>query len=345
MAKYIPKSQISHHTAQPGDNFVYTLSGNPYTGPYIQLSNGDTYAGGSLSSRRMMIQRKRTYEDDHHQPATNRNSLIYNILNKETDEFFRDVKQPISTKTRPTEEDYERGYYSRYFIKRINSLVDYKEISKEIYHSLRRKEGEYDHNLYQTGIIKWAVTGNVHKINTLNLKKSQKIFHFINNLFPIINEFQKTDLKIQSNLSTNGNELYYVDGTEYIGLYHIHPVMGPMEGATHTENEHKKLYYTNELPKIDGNEWEDFQNSLNPQGGCTQDVSCPPGYYWAGEPICGCTQSETPYAPQSQTSQNSQEIPLYQPATYQPATTSTTNTSVPSQPSGPAIPSSGGSGY
>ena len=86
-------------------------------------------------------------------------------------------------------------------------------------------------------------------------------FHHIDNLFPILNEFHKPEPTIQTDLNTNGGELYYSDGIEYIGSYHIHPTIGPMEGATHTENPHKKLYYNSELPKIDGNLYEDFINS------------------------------------------------------------------------------------
>ena len=42
--------------------------------------------------------------------------------------------------------------------------------------------------------------------------------------------------------------LYYKDGTEYIGDYHIHPTQGPMVGATHVKSAHPKLYYSDQLP-------------------------------------------------------------------------------------------------
>ena len=39
----------------------------------------------------------------------------------------------------------------------------------------------------------------------------------------------------QNNLYTEGGELYYSDGQEYIGYYHIHPEKGPMEGPEHVD--------------------------------------------------------------------------------------------------------------
>jgi len=52
----------------------------------------------------------------------------------------------------------------------------------------------------------------------------------------------------RSERTTDGEEIYYADGTEYIGSYHIHPTEGPMEGAKHTLISHSKLYYSNNLP-------------------------------------------------------------------------------------------------
>lgn len=298
MAKYLPKSQISFFTAQLNDNFVFTQSGNSYVGPYIQLSNGNTYTGTSLSSMGLMIMKKAapSYGADF-ETNNNRNSQVYNILESETRTYLDGVETPNNTKVKPTKESYEKGYYSRYFIKRANSQFDYKEISFDMYSSLVRKEGIYDHNLYVPGSIRWAVTGNVHKINSLNLKLLQKEFHFINNLFPLLNEFQKPNLVVQTNLTTGGNELYYANGNEYVGEYHIHPTQGPMEGATHTENEHSKLYYISDLPKIDGSEWENFLATQiqTPGNGCQQDISCIPGYHWVGTPICGCTPLESQF--------------------------------------------------
>ena len=58
-----------------------------------------------------------------------------------------------------------------------------------------------------------------------------------------IREGNTEDVTLHENLYTYGNELYRLDGTEYIGYYHIHSTIGPMEGAIHSEAPHNKLKY------------------------------------------------------------------------------------------------------
>ena len=125
---------------------------------------------------------------------------------------------------------------------------NYFKINPKIYKSIMEEQGEYDHHLHDVGLIKWAIKGNVYKVNQLNLIQKEKEFPFLSHLFPILNEFYRPDLQVQTDLNTDGDELYYIDGTEYIGSYHIHPSKGPMEGAIHTPSKHAKLYYKDDLP-------------------------------------------------------------------------------------------------
>ena len=68
----------------------------------------------------------------------------------------------------------------------------------------------------------------------------------------------------QENLYTGGGELYKADSTEYIGEYHIHTTMGPMEGPIHTDTSHPKLYYLNQLPALMDMSYEDFLKTYPP---------------------------------------------------------------------------------
>lgn len=336
---YTPKSEYKRLEAALSQGFIFTDSKEPYIGPYIQLSNGQAFAGTNPDQIIGEIHVPRLSSTS---ISTNKQCRVYSVLKSETKDFLSSTNTIIATKNIPTEKDYEKGYYTRYFAKRKNSSTDYKEIKLNVYKSLTQGTGGADYYLYEANKITWALTGNVFKINSKNLKSKKQYYPHIDILFPLMNEFHRPDPIIQEDLITKGNELYYVDGTEYIGLYHIHPTVGPMEGAKHTENEHKRLYYVDKLPSIGNNAYEDFLAS-QVTSGCKQDVSCPPGYYWAGEPICDCTQSETPYTQQSQTTQDPQETPPDQPATTS-TTTTTPPTSIPTTP-GPSAPSSGGSGY
>jgi hypothetical protein len=50
-------------------------------------------------------------------------------------------------------------------------------------------------------------------------------------------------MDIAENLETDGGDLQYDNGDEYIGPYHIHPQNGPMVGARHTSKPHAYLYW------------------------------------------------------------------------------------------------------
>ena len=131
-------------------------------------------------------------------------------------------------------------------------------IVKEVYDGLISKDKKYDYNLYESGQIRWHIKGNVFKLNSISIRKVAKFFPNIAYAFPLLNEFLLPTINVQENLYTQGGELYYSNGTEYIGDYHIHPTVGPMVGAIHTGVEHSKLYYTPKLPKPNGLDYEDW---------------------------------------------------------------------------------------
>ena len=188
---------------------------------------------------------------------------VFRSLKHEIDDFVTNVDEIPPSKVYPSESDYERGWFYRYFTKRIND-PNYFEIKKETYDSILNQEKKYDHNLYEIGKIKWDLKGNVFKKNALSLELTGRRWRNISYLFPILNEFQLPDIQDQENLYTYGEELYKADGTEYIGLYHIHKTMGPMEGPTHTEFPHPKLYYLDQLPDPRDMSYEDFLKEYPP---------------------------------------------------------------------------------
>ena len=228
---YIPLSKISiKHTT--GGLLKFASNGKSYAGPYIKVNNGKYYAGTSNTSI--------------------------------GPELILEAIKPVPVvKNTPTELDYGNGVYKRFFSKRINGN-NYLEIDRDTYNSIIKKDGKYDHNLYNVGAINWYITGNdVHRRNSLEIKRTEINFPNIFYLFPVLNEFLQPSTEVQENLYTNGGELYYGDGTEYIGPYHVHPLQGPMVGATHVTSPHPKLYYFNQLPQIGDTSYEDFLANYN----------------------------------------------------------------------------------
>ena len=237
---YLPKSKVNIKEASSGE-FVYRKGKKPFKGKYLELSNGKYYAGTNVINLGEELVKAK--ED----PSNNRignsfDSQKYSLLKKKKKKFLQNTKRVPISKPAPTEEDYDRGYYTRFFAKRINQSKSYIEISSDTFQKLQEKT-DYDHHLYVVGSITWALKNGTRKVNNNNLRILERTFPYISNFFPILNEYEVID----GPLNTTGGELYYENGVEYIGPYHIHPEKGPMVGAEHISEPHALLKYSDEL--------------------------------------------------------------------------------------------------
>ena len=257
---YIPKSQIAIKSANPGE-FKYKSSGESFKGPYIETSKGIRYAGTNNMNLGSTIIPVETPTNKEH--GFSKDVIKFDIIKKSIKEFLSNTQPIPSMKRYPSKIDYTRGFFIRYFLRRINGM-GYQEIDKEVYNGIIRKSKTYDYNLYEVGSIRWSLEGNVFKLNALALQELERKWKNISYLFPIFNEFAVNPFQNQENLYTEGGELYYGDSTEYIGAYHVHTTKGPMVGAYHTEIPHPKLYYIKELPTPANTSYEDFMEGYPP---------------------------------------------------------------------------------
>jgi hypothetical protein len=182
---YIPKSKISIKETSGGE---FLLNGKNYIGFYIETSGGKYYAGKDpLNLNRELIIPEQSLDNFgtsvDFKKHKSLNSSVYNKLKK--------YKQVPTFKSPPKEKDYSRGYYTRYFAKRINSKFGYFEINKKTYNSINTQKEEYDYNLYEVGTIVWSLSGNTRKTNNLQLQLSERLFPGISTLFPSIYLFKK----------------------------------------------------------------------------------------------------------------------------------------------------------
>jgi hypothetical protein len=67
----------------------------------------------------------------------------------------------------PTEQDYKRGVYTRYFnVKRNQPL--FTEISKDTYDLFQEKDSQVPWITYRVFALKWELTGDVQKVAKVN---------------------------------------------------------------------------------------------------------------------------------------------------------------------------------
>ena len=235
---YFPKQTITILETNPGE-FIYEKSRKAYKGKYIKTSTGQYYAGDNPLRLGPPIIKNASINLSFGRTA---NTHKYHILNNSHYNKLKKYKPLNASKTLPTEKDYERGYYTRYYVVRKNKDSFMFEISKETFDNFQK---DHDFILYEIGSLTWSITEDAEKINQMNLEKIRKTVPQIENIFNTLDEF--SIIHQQSNLYTEGKELYYEDATEYIGYYHIHLEEGPMVGRKHTKQPHAKLYFREDM--------------------------------------------------------------------------------------------------
>ena len=166
---------------------------------YFELSNGTYYTGETINNLITQIY-KATSEKKDNTYIINLNPQNNNLDNSDIEVFnmrkmkilkFQDNLEPIySSKSFPTEKDYEKGFFYRYVCLRKNSPTDLKEINKEIHDDILKEEGRYDYNMYNVAKFKWSLLDGNIRNNKLQLRLlTRRGFFNVQNIFHNLSEF------------------------------------------------------------------------------------------------------------------------------------------------------------
>ena len=189
---YIPKHKINKLIAGE-DEFIFKRGRKPYVGPYIETAEGKYYAG--IDPYKLMegdLLEKNTLKDTDFQFKNVQNTRIYNIINKKQKKNLEKLKIIPTNKPKPTEKDYEKFKFERYFAKRINSKFGYFEIDKKTHKSLESQKPEYHFILYTIGKIEWALIGDTHIININTLRIAEIDYPGLSLCFKNLKEYHST---------------------------------------------------------------------------------------------------------------------------------------------------------
>lgn len=191
---YIPKSKYKLSSTS-GDEFMYAQSLKKYTGPYMILSDGSLFAGNNsnnVKASSLLIPLKESKNDNTYivmdESKIGKSVDYFNRLNEGIFKKQDNYEPIITTKPSPTKEDYIKGFFYRYIVKRRNSNVHYYEVDKETYKSITKEEGRYDDSLHISQKIKWNLFEGSGKTNKLEIRKIirntsfKKLKNFFNNL-------------------------------------------------------------------------------------------------------------------------------------------------------------------
>ena len=237
---FIPKNQYKVKYTY-GKELYNPKTNSAYSGYYIDYRNR-YFAGKSSTNLGDELKRIEQFNQN---MIPSKIVQLYNALNKPYYKKIKNRKAPPSSITVPKQENYNQGYFTRYFCKRINTQSGFREISKETFDGLKVKT--FDLDLYLPGLIQWSLVDE--KINTNNILLLENPFPGIRFFFNNATQYFKPT---QENLTAKQNELFYLDGTPFPEgeKYHIHPTKGPMVGAFHIQEPHSFLTFSKPITPI-----------------------------------------------------------------------------------------------
>jgi hypothetical protein len=80
----------------------------------------------------------------------------------------------------PTEEDYNRGYFSRFFFYKTNTR-NFGETNSQSYRDAKNNRSKYPKGLYNLFTLRWLITGNKDRVTNFNTFSVSSIERSLNN--------------------------------------------------------------------------------------------------------------------------------------------------------------------
>ena len=169
---YYPKSQIKPNLYTNGGEYTLTTTGENYIGYYYEASTGQLFSGKNPQQGSNILLTRSSILPD----PTIINSLSTQItsLDNTISPFLPARFLPPPNLTLPTDQDKQKGQFTRYFCKKANELI-YIEISKAIFTQLSTKSPDIAWDLYDPISLLWQIKGNKEQVYKSNKTSVQLI--------------------------------------------------------------------------------------------------------------------------------------------------------------------------
>jgi len=143
-----------------GNEYVVASTGQDYIGLYHITNQGIVYTGKNPNTpnNQLLLTKNQS-------AVLNETSQQYVSLKQQQGNQFKLIlPDPPSYFAQPTESDYQRGYFTRYFTKKINDrgISTLKEIDQQTYSKINSNSKDYDSYMWKTTQSKWVLTGSIN---------------------------------------------------------------------------------------------------------------------------------------------------------------------------------------
>lgn len=161
---YYPKSSITENLFTNGGEYMFE-TGTMYVGYYHKYDTGETFTLPMWDPNKSV--KLLPYVDISNLPLGKFENGTQLTAYLTSDLNMKRYKTPITSITVPSQEDYIRGYFYRYFSEKRNDPKNITEVNKtEFLNS--GNVGGLNGFLYKVGKIKWHLTGNEYDTKNEN---------------------------------------------------------------------------------------------------------------------------------------------------------------------------------
>jgi hypothetical protein len=186
---YIPKNRIITNLQTNQNEFVYKGTNTFYNGYYWKSYDGKYFTGknpndnpireiepSSTINKNTIISSSQTpilFVDYIETPLEDVNMVVNYSIIKNIDLNKPDIKLlPSQYYPTPTQDDYNLGAFSRYFVVKSNENI-YLEINKDTYDSINSQSTDWAWELYVPFTILWTLTGERDNVFITNRNITQ----------------------------------------------------------------------------------------------------------------------------------------------------------------------------
>jgi hypothetical protein len=164
---YYPKSQIKTNLYTNGKEYIISATGKFYRGYYYETSTGQKYTGATPNNPpNSLLILPQPIQGSEVNPftfeaITTISGVVLNA-NLPTPRYL-----PQSNLTLPTDQDKQKGQFTRYFCKK-NNEIKYLEIDKTTYDLLNIRDPQIAWDLYTPTFILWQIKGDKTQVYNSN---------------------------------------------------------------------------------------------------------------------------------------------------------------------------------
>ena len=172
---YIPKNKIIPNLFTKGGEYIIESSRQEYRGFYHKTHTGEFFTGKNPddSNIRKLILIESTSKPSNTpfsqiDLSSNNPTILDYLKSKNKSLQDKDEKKiPYPSFPHPTQEDYDLGVFTRYFLVKINELK-FLEVSEEIYKKIDNKDTNWLWELYTPFKMLWTISGDKEEVARTN---------------------------------------------------------------------------------------------------------------------------------------------------------------------------------